>query len=148
MFLFPLCAFFPVNHLYFQKLALQHVFKKEGVQGALNEKATRFFIACEANLATRLSIPAAMRAKVYSDVEAIDQILAQKVHRKSPKNKVENTPCAETVAAAAAMLALSNRTNVGGWCHTSSAKVMIGEQRSQGGRGRMREREGGNDRGG
>ncbi len=35
------------------------------------EKA-RSFIACEAKLATRLSIPAAMRAKVYSDVEALD----------------------------------------------------------------------------
>jgi hypothetical protein len=82
---------------------------------------------------------AAMRAKVYSDVEAVDKILAQQVRHESPKNKVENTPRAETVAAAAAMLALSNRTNSGGWRHTSSAEVMIGKQRRQGGRGRMKE---------
>jgi hypothetical protein len=36
------------------------------------EKAAHFFIACKANLATRLSIPSAMRAKVYLDVEAVD----------------------------------------------------------------------------
>jgi hypothetical protein len=36
------------------------------------EKAARFFIACKANFATKLSIPAAMRAKVYLDVEAVD----------------------------------------------------------------------------
>ncbi len=44
------------------------------------------------------------------DVKAMDQIFAQQVRHKSPKNKDENTPCAETVAAAA-MLALSNTTN-------------------------------------
>ncbi len=46
------------------------------------------------------------------------------------------------------MLALKNRTNAGNWHHTSSAKVMIGKQRRQGGRGRTREREGGNNMGG
>jgi hypothetical protein len=35
-----------------------------------------------------------MRAKVQSDVEAVDQILAQQVRRELQKNKVENTPCA------------------------------------------------------
>jgi hypothetical protein len=58
--------------MYLQKLALQHVFEKEGVSTRCAEKATHFLIACEANLATRLSIPTAMRAKVYSDVEAVD----------------------------------------------------------------------------
>ncbi len=43
-----------------------------------------------------------------SDVKAMDRILAQQVRRVSQKNKVENTHRAETVAAAAAMLALSN----------------------------------------
>ncbi len=65
-----------------------------------------------------------------------------------PKNKVENNPRAETVATAAAMLALKNSKNAGDWCHTSSAEVMIGEQRRRGGRGIAREREGGNNRGG
>ncbi len=38
----------------------------------------------------------------------MDQILAQQVRRESQKNKVKNTCQAETVAAAAAMLALLN----------------------------------------
>ncbi len=52
------------------------------------------------------------------------------------------------MAAAAAMLALSKRTNVGSWCQTSMAEVMIDKHWRQRGRGRMREREGGNNRGG
>ena len=36
------------------------------------KKAAFFFLACEANPATRLSLPTAMRAKGYSDVEAVD----------------------------------------------------------------------------
>ena len=89
-----------------------------------------------------------MRAKVYLDVEAVDWILAQQVHHEYPKNKVKNTPRAETVATAAALLALLNRTNAGGWCHTSLAEVMVGKQQRQRGRGRMREGEGSNNRGG
>jgi hypothetical protein len=105
-------------------------------------------MACKANLATRLQSPLpCMRAKVYSDIKAVDQILAQQVHCKYQKNKVENNPCAETVAAAAAMLALKNRTHAGNWRYTSSAKIMIGKQQRQGERGRAREREGGNNRG-
>ena len=50
-----------------------------------SKKAALFFLACEANPATRLSIPAAMRAKGYSDVEAADQILVQQVRRESQK---------------------------------------------------------------
>jgi hypothetical protein len=76
----------------------------------------------------------------------------------SPKNKVENTPRAETVATAA-MLALLN-TAIAVRCRvqdrwrwvprglTSLAKVMIGEQQRHGGRGRTREGEDGNNRGG
>jgi hypothetical protein len=106
-------------------------------------------MACEANLATRLQSPLpCMRAKVYSDVEAVDQILAQQVCPESQKSKVENNPPDETVAAAAAMLALKNRTYTGNWRHTSSAEVMIGERRRRGGRGKARERKGGNNRGG
>jgi hypothetical protein len=40
----------------------------------------------------------------------MDQIIAQQVRRKSQKNKLKNTPCAETVTGAA-MLALLNTTN-------------------------------------
>jgi hypothetical protein len=35
-------------------------------------KAALVFLACEANPATRLSIPTAMRAKGYLDVKAVD----------------------------------------------------------------------------
>ncbi len=46
--------------------------RKEHKERRSAEKATCFFIACKANLATRLSIPAAMRARMYADVKAID----------------------------------------------------------------------------
>jgi hypothetical protein len=36
------------------------------------KKGALLFLACEANPDTRLSNPAAMRAKGYSDVEAVD----------------------------------------------------------------------------
>jgi hypothetical protein len=36
------------------------------------KKAAVFFRACEANPDTRLTIPAVMRAKGYSDVKAVD----------------------------------------------------------------------------
>jgi hypothetical protein len=104
-------------------------------------------MACKANLATRLQSPLpCIRAKVYLEFEAVDRILAQQVCCESQKNKVENNPHAEIVAAAAAMPALKNRTHAGDWHHTSSAKVMIGKQQRQGWRGRAREREGGNNR--
>ena len=61
------------------------------------KKAALFiFLASDANHVTRLSIPAAMRAKGYSDVEALDGTLVQQVHRESQKIK---TPCPESVAA-------------------------------------------------
>jgi hypothetical protein len=49
------------------------------------KKAALFGLACEANPATRLSIPAAMRAKGYLDVDAMDRILIQQVRRESQK---------------------------------------------------------------
>jgi len=51
------------------------------------KKAALFGLACEANPATRLSIPAAMRAKGYLDVDAMDRILIQQVRRESQRNK-------------------------------------------------------------
>ena len=74
-----------------------------------------FFLACDANhvTVTRLSIPAAMRAKGYSDVEALDGTLIQQVHCKSQKIKAKNTPCPESVAASLlltlAMVAMTAR---------------------------------------
>jgi hypothetical protein len=49
------------------------------------KKAALFFLGFKENPATKLSIPAAMIAKGYLDVEAVDQILAQQVRRKSQK---------------------------------------------------------------
>ena len=65
-----------------------------------------FFLACETNPDTRLSIPTAMRAKGYLDVEAVDQILVQQVRRESKKNKPKDTPCPKS-AAASLLLALA-----------------------------------------
>jgi len=70
------------------------------------KKAALFFLACEANPATRLSIPAAMRAKGYLDVEAMDRILVQQVRRESQKKAPKDTPCPES-AAASSLLALA-----------------------------------------
>ena len=47
------------------------------------KKAALFFLACDANHITRLLIPAAMRAKGYSNVKASDQIFVQQVRRES-----------------------------------------------------------------
>jgi hypothetical protein len=76
------------------------------------KKVDVFFQACEANADTRLSIPAAMRAKGFSDVEAVDQILVQQVCRESQKKTPKDTPCPES-AAALSLLALSTTANVG-----------------------------------
>jgi hypothetical protein len=76
------------------------------------KKAAVFFRACKANPDTRLSIPAAMRAKGYSDVKAVDQILVQQVRRESQKKTPKDTPRPEPVAASS-LLALSTTANVG-----------------------------------
>ena len=70
------------------------------------KKAALFFLACEPNPVTRLSIPAAMRAKGYSDAEAADRILVQQVHPESQKNKSNDNPRPES-AAASSLLALA-----------------------------------------
>ncbi len=69
------------------------------------KKAALFFLACEANPATRLSISAAMRAKGYSDVEAADRILVKQVRRESQKKAPKDTPRTKS-AAASSLLAL------------------------------------------
>ncbi len=80
--------------------------RKEYKVDACTRKAALFFLACEPNPVTRLSIPAAMRAKGYSDAEAADQILVQQVRRESQKNKSNDTPRPES-AAASSLLALA-----------------------------------------
>ena len=67
------------------------------------KKAALFFLACEANSATRLSLPAAMRAKGYSDVEAADRILVQQVRRKSQKKAPKDIPRPESAAASSSL---------------------------------------------
>jgi hypothetical protein len=74
--------------------------------------AAVFFRACEANPDTRLSIPAAMRAKGYLDFKATDRILVQQVRRESQKKTPKDTPRPEPVAALS-LLALSTTANVG-----------------------------------
>jgi hypothetical protein len=56
------------------------------------KKAALLFLACKANPDTRLSIPTAMRAKGYLNVEAADRILVQQVRHESPKIKPKDTP--------------------------------------------------------
>ena len=62
--------------------------RKEYKVGDRVKKAALFFLACEANPATRLSIPAAMRAKGYSDANDMDQILIQQVCHESQNNNL------------------------------------------------------------
>jgi hypothetical protein len=77
------------------------------------KKAAVFFLfrACEANPDTRLSIPAAMRAKGYLDVKAADRILVQQVRHESQKKTPKDTPRPKPVAASS-LLALSTTANV------------------------------------
>jgi hypothetical protein len=86
-----LWALFLATHfLYFQKLALQYVFKKEGQKGQWlrGEKAARFFTISHA----RQMLPQDSQSplpweQMGSGVEAMDQIVAQQLRRESPKNK-------------------------------------------------------------
>jgi len=79
--------------------------RKEYKVDARAKKTALFFLACEPNPVTRLSIPAAMRAKGYSDSEAADRILVQQFRRES-KKKSNDTPRPES-AAASSLLALA-----------------------------------------
>jgi hypothetical protein len=54
--------------------------RKEHKVDGCAKKAAHFFLAYKANPATRVTIPAAMRAKGYSDVETTDRVLVQQVH--------------------------------------------------------------------
>ena len=80
--------------------------RKEYKVDAHAKKAALFFLACDPNPVTRLSIPAALRAKGYSDAEDADRILVQQVRRESQKNKSNNTSRLES-AAVSSLLALA-----------------------------------------
>ncbi len=57
------------------------------------KKAARFFVACEANAATKFSIPAAIRAKGFG-CQGSGLNCCPAGATQVTKNKVKNTPCA------------------------------------------------------
>ena len=61
------------------QLKLMSTKRKEYKIDARAKKAALYFLACVPNPVTRLSIPTAMRAKGYTDVKAVDQVLVQQV---------------------------------------------------------------------
>ena len=61
--------------------------KKEYKADNHAKKAALFSLTCDTNHVTRLSIPAAIRAKEYSGVEALDGTLQMQVCRESPKKQ-------------------------------------------------------------
>jgi hypothetical protein len=65
--------------------------------------AASFFMACSGNPVTTLKIPAAMRAKGYSDTEAIDRALQMQVHWEVEKLKGASA----TLSTVALMVTLS-----------------------------------------
>ncbi len=70
----------PMTHFqYFQKLALQHVFKKEVDESA--EKAALFFSACQPNPVTKVKVTEAMRMSGYTNPESANLMLQMQVHR-------------------------------------------------------------------
>jgi hypothetical protein len=70
----------------YQKQALHHVLKKEGIRSITTpRRGPSSSWHARQILPGRLSISAAMRAKGYLDVEAANQILAQQVRRESQK---------------------------------------------------------------
>ena len=82
---FPFLRYFFIRGTQFSLIRAMSSKRKEYKVDARAKKAALFFLACEPNPVTRLSIPAAMRAKGYSDSETADRILVQQVHRKSQK---------------------------------------------------------------
>jgi hypothetical protein len=93
-----LVRFVPVTHfLYFQKLALQHVFEKEVNDHA--KKAARFFIACQPDPATKVKATKAMWAREYSDCKSDDLMLQMQVPRAIQKIKGEVSLCPKAAAA-------------------------------------------------
>ena len=71
------------------------------------KKAAIFFVACEQNPATRVTIPDAMRIKGYSPSEAADRALQMQVHREAEKIKGEAIPGPPAPAAVATSALLS-----------------------------------------
>ena len=83
--------------------------RKEHNVDAHAKGAASFFVACVGNPATILKIPADMRAKGYSDTEAVDQALQMPVHREVEKLKGEvSAAVPAALSAAAVMVTLSS----------------------------------------
>jgi hypothetical protein len=65
------------------------------------EKATRFFVACKANPATKVKVTEAMQVRVYFDCKSADLMLQMQVHcriqwkstaRQEPKRGRDQSP--------------------------------------------------------
>ncbi len=63
------------------------------------EKATRFFIACQATPDTKVNVTEGMGVKGYSNSEAANLMLQMQVHRGIVIIKEEVSPCPKSVAA-------------------------------------------------
>jgi hypothetical protein len=68
-------------------------------ESAETEKATSFFIACEANPATKVKVTEAMRVMGYSNHEFANLTLHMQVHHVIQKIKGEVSLCPKAVAA-------------------------------------------------
>ncbi len=79
------------------------------------KKTAHLFVACYANLDTRVKIPDAMKIKGYSLSEAADRSLQMQVRREVDKITGEDIPGppAPAAAAASALLTLLTTANVG-----------------------------------
>jgi hypothetical protein len=62
-----------------------------GKQDKRASNAAKFSVACSKNAATKILLPAAMRAKGYSDVESNNKTLWQQVRREASKREAADS---------------------------------------------------------
>ena len=97
--------------------------KEYGVDKRAQE-AAQFYVECNKNPNTKLKIPAAMRAKGYSDDDAADRTLQAQVCRAAEKIETEQTTASVSVtppAPARESNSTSTRSNVPHACATIPA---------------------------
>ena len=88
-------------------IACKQDWKEHSVDARAKHEVS-FFVACSGNPATTVKIPAAMRAKGYSDTSAVDRVLKMQVCREVEKLKGGVSAAAlAALCAAAVMVALS-----------------------------------------